>query len=212
MRATMSQGSRPFIQALFAKLPTGRVLDFGGGAGETAEMIQRVGHRVTVMDFDPGMLEGARKRGLATVQGDEAALDKLDGTFDHALLAHVVEHVQCPHETLLPRIHNRVRPGGRIVVAVPNAARLRNRAGLLLGHFSDGMVYQHVRFFTQRTLREELTRGGLRVLEERAFSYDAPTRLAARFSPNFGDELVFVCERPEGPLKTIPTTRSWAHV
>ena len=204
--------NREIIQSVFSRLPPGRVLDFGGGQGEIAAMVQARGHDVTVMDLDAEHLEVARASGLKTIQGDEDALDDMKETFDYAILSHVVEHVQCPHEKLLPRIHNRLKPGGKAVVAVPNVARLRNRAGLWLGHFSDGMVYQHVRFFTQFTLRSELTKGGFRVVEEIPFSYDWVTRVAARFSANFGDELIVVAERPPGPLKEIPRERTWKHV
>jgi 2-polyprenyl-3-methyl-5-hydroxy-6-metoxy-1,4-benzoquinol methylase len=209
--ARATPGGVPVIERLFAGFPRGRVLDFGGGDGAVAAVLQRLGHEVTVIDVDASALAEARRRGLDARCGDERALDGTSERWDHSLLSHVVEHVQCPHETLVPRIHNVVAERGKVVVAVPNAARLRNRAGLLLGRFSDGMVYQHVRFFTRGTLRDELARGGLRVVRELAHSYGPLTRLAACLSPGFGDDLIVVAERPPGPPRAIPVSPGWTH-
>lgn len=207
----MDAGSRTPIQRIFATLPPGRVLDFGGGRGDVADLARASGHDVTIIDIDEALLARARERGYRTLVGDERALDDLKETFDYALLSHVVEHIQTPHETIVPRIHNVLREGGRAVIGVPNVARLRNRAGLVLGHFSDGMVYQHVRFFTLHTLADELAKGGLRVVEEHAWGYDWPTRLAMKVSLNMADELYVVAERPPGPLREIPKVRGWVH-
>jgi S-adenosylmethionine-dependent methyltransferase len=83
-----------------------RVLDAGGGNGLNTEWLLREGHRVTLLDSDPAMLEQARLRLEETrlegrcriVQGTvEAIAEALPGEeFDLVVCHHVVEYLSDP--------------------------------------------------------------------------------------------------------------------
>jgi len=56
------------------------------------------------------------------------------GRVDVVLLAEVLEHVAAPHG-LLVKSREALRPGGSVIVSVPNIAHWSIRANLLRGHF-----------------------------------------------------------------------------
>jgi len=77
------------------------------------------------------------------------------GRVDVVLLADVLEHVAAPHG-LLVKSREALRPGGSVIVSVPNIAHWSIRANLLRGHFdyqeSGIMDATHLRWFTRETL------------------------------------------------------------
>lgn len=84
------------------------VLDSGGGSGNFAVPVARLGHRVTVVDPSPNALFALERRaaeaGVADlvtgVQGDALGLfDVVDrGAYDAVLLHGVLEHMDDPAE------------------------------------------------------------------------------------------------------------------
>jgi len=91
--------------------------------------------------------------------------------FDLALLLDVLEHVP-DSAALLREVAARVRPGGALLVSVPNVAHWSVRASLLAGRFDYAprgiMDRTHLRFFTRRTFRALLEDAGLEVVAEDA--------------------------------------------
>ncbi|MCO5170367.1 MAG: class I SAM-dependent methyltransferase [Planctomycetes bacterium] len=156
-----------------ARLPAGplRVLDVGAGRGHVARALLRARPALEVWGVEPG--DDAR-RDLASVAAQAlAALDEVPAGagFDAALLLDVLEHVATP-EALLADVVARVRPGGRLLVSVPNVAHWSMRAALLAGEFpyaERGILDRtHVRFFTRRSLGALLRGAGLVVEAESA--------------------------------------------
>lgn len=153
------------------------VLEVGAGAGHVTRVLAERGNRVTVLDVDAGALESAAPYASAAHVGDldVTPLDELvgPGPFDVVLMGDVIEHLRDPIAAL--RAARRVlRPGGSIVVSVPNVAHIDLRLHLFIGRWEYQPIglldTTHMRFFTRDTLEEALTQAGLRIVAlERVF-------------------------------------------
>lgn len=107
----------------FTRQP-GDLLDVGCGRGEFLEAAAEAGHQVLGIDHDPAMVEQARD--LPVQQGD--IFDFLQSTpdrYDAITAFHVIEHLAVREaEALIRLAADRLRTGGRLVVATPNPGSL----------------------------------------------------------------------------------------
>ena len=148
-----------------------RVLDLGCGGGHNGALLKRAGAREVVgVELDAGAAAQARKRLDAVVQGDLAHLDLVqlgDAPFDAILASDVLEHLAQPEE-VLARALTRLRPGGAVVVSLPNVAHVVVFANLLMKRWprrSSGIFDRtHLRFFAKRDMVRLLEGAGLHVL------------------------------------------------
>ena len=95
------------------------------------------------------------------------SLEKLDGeAFDVVVAADVLEHLPDPGRAL-DLLRPLVKPGGLLLVSLPNVANVTVRLALLFGRFSytpRGLLdASHLRFFTRRTGHALLVEHGFRV-------------------------------------------------
>ncbi|OGR81067.1 MAG: hypothetical protein A2X32_08985 [Elusimicrobia bacterium GWC2_64_44] len=102
--------------------PGDKILDAGCGAGNLLEKLK--GFDVTGVDISETLLAQARARisgqaGACVMFGNAEALPFPDATFDRAVCSEILEHVLNP-ETVLAELRRVVKPGGRIVLTVPN--------------------------------------------------------------------------------------------
>lgn len=145
--------------------PSGRLLDFGCGAGAFARFAAQSGYEV--VGLEPFSLGAERTEGSLRLihQPLEAAKAAL-GSFDVITLWHVLEHLTEPVATLRV-LAGLLAPGGAFVISVPNAASLQGRA------FGGGWFHldppRHLIHFTPPTLEACLGRAGLKV--ERQFPF-----------------------------------------
>lgn len=148
-----------------------RVLDLGCGGGYNGALLKRAGAREVVgVELHAGTAAQARKRLDAVVQGDLAHLDLAqlgDEPFDVILASDVLEHLAEP-EAVLARALTRLRPGGAVVVSLPNVAHVVVFANLLMKRWprrSSGIFDRtHLRFFAKRDMVRLLEGAGLHVL------------------------------------------------
>ena len=102
---------------------------------------------------------------------EEGIPDEVGDGFDVIVAADVIEHLSRPGEVL--RDMRRVlRPGGQVLLSVPNFAhwypRIRVAAGMF-GYDRRGILDEtHLRFFTRATLRRLVRASGFDILEEQA--------------------------------------------
>jgi SAM-dependent methyltransferase len=97
-----------------------QLLDFGCGDGIFLSVARALGADVTGIDVSASRTKAARSDGL-TILPDLAALDAEGrGPLDAVVLSQVLEHVADPL-ALLRAMHGRLRKGGILFVAVPNA-------------------------------------------------------------------------------------------
>ena len=121
------------------------VLDTGGGTGNFAVPVARLGHRVTVVDPSPDALFGLERRAAEAgvtdrvrgVQGDtQGLLEVVDrGAYDVVLCHGVLEYVDDPAESVR-NVVGALRDSGTLslLAASRNGAVL---ARALAGHFAD---------------------------------------------------------------------------
>ncbi len=115
------QNIRPFVR--------GKAVDVGGNDGKL--LAPYAGPVKIVLDLTPGKLREARGRGCQPVQGDMLSLPFASASLDTVILNNAFEHTPTPFETLeeLKRV---LRPGGRLILDLPNARSLRQLLNLFL--------------------------------------------------------------------------------
>ncbi len=148
-----------------------RVLDLGCGGGHNGALLKKAGAREVVgVERDPGAAREARGRLDRVVECDLAELDPDelgDEPFDAILASDVLEHLY-DAEGVLARAVTRLRPGGAVVISLPNISNVYVFSQLLLKTWprrSSGIFDRtHVRFFAKRDMVRLLRSAGLRVL------------------------------------------------
>ncbi len=154
---------------ILAQLGEGRgqlLLDVGAASGYLAERLTRQGWEVTCLERDPQLAAEASQKCRAVILADldECRLE-LDGLFDTILYADILEHLREPAR-VVKSLNRYLKPGGLVVISVPNVAHLWIRLQLLWGRFEyrdRGILDRtHLRFFTLATLRHFLDDVGLK--------------------------------------------------
>lgn len=136
------------------------VLDLGMGTGALGKFLRE--EKSVVADgvtFNPGEEAIAAQwyRKTAVLDLDNADLTAFfqPGSYDCIVCADVLEHLKNPHR-VLEVCRLLLKPGGRILVSVPNAGYCGLIAELLQGDFryrTEGLLdTTHLRFFTRRSL------------------------------------------------------------
>jgi 2-polyprenyl-3-methyl-5-hydroxy-6-metoxy-1,4-benzoquinol methylase len=162
--------AKPALLELFD--PRGmRILDLGCGGGHNGALLKQAGARwVGGVERDAGACAEARRRLDAAAHCDLMAFDPATfgpEPFDAILASDVLEHLVEP-EAVLGRALAHLRPGGLVVVSIPNVAHVYVFANLLLKRWprkTSGIFdATHLRFFAKRDMVALLEGGGLRVL------------------------------------------------
>jgi len=152
------------IQPVFRKLLTpylpvkkdARILDLGSGYGEFLYFLQRQGYEAAAgVDLDPKQVEIGRSLGVRNLTCGDARqlLRESSGQLDFVSAIDVLEHF--PKEKaieLLNLIYAALRPGGRFLCQVPNAA------AFYLPLFY--MDFTHETPFAPSSLKQALEMGG----------------------------------------------------
>jgi glycosyltransferase involved in cell wall biosynthesis len=163
--------SHAVILEMLAGRPASRILDLGCSGGLFAAHARAWGHQVTGVDYMeiPGVRDRTDHFVRASLEdGIPAAVG--DG-FDVVVAADVIEHLSRPGHALREMCRV-LRPGGQVLVSVPNFAhwypRMRVATGLF-GYDRRGILDDtHLRFFTRATLRRLVRASGFDILEEKA--------------------------------------------
>ncbi|HSC26189.1 MAG TPA: class I SAM-dependent methyltransferase [Vicinamibacterales bacterium] len=101
-----------------------RVLDAGCGEGV---LVDEYADRLRIEGLDPNYSSGRVRRGSLT------SLPYADASFDRALCLDVLEHLTFEEQPLaLEELRRVLRPGGKLLVSVPNLAHLQSRVHFLL--------------------------------------------------------------------------------
>jgi SAM-dependent methyltransferase len=97
-----------------------RVLDVGSGGGEFAHLLQTLGHEVVGVEPNRGYAEfSAVQYGITVTRGFAGDVALPADHFDLITIWHVLEHTDDPSR-VLAQLHSGLRPGGSLVVEVPN--------------------------------------------------------------------------------------------
>jgi SAM-dependent methyltransferase len=113
------------VRAWLDRLPAGtRVLDAGCGEGV---LVEEYAGRLAIEGVDPNYASASVRAGSVT------ALPFAPAAFDRALCLDVLEHLTYDDQPkALAELHRVVRPGGELLVSVPNLAHLQSRVHFML--------------------------------------------------------------------------------
>jgi 2-polyprenyl-3-methyl-5-hydroxy-6-metoxy-1,4-benzoquinol methylase len=147
---------------------TGKVLDVGCGRGQLGGAVRDLGWEVWGVENSPEACTTANTRLSGLVAADLNDMVSVrrglgDQTFDALIFSDVLEHVYDPR-TVLEKYLAFLKPGGRVVISVPNFVVWTNRLKLLFGRvdYTDTGVMDrtHIRLFTFRGARELVEASG----------------------------------------------------
>lgn len=187
-----------------SRLPPGSVVDLGCGPNPVVlYALAATGWNSAGVDLSTDFCESARRnaseRGL-TIRIENASVHETpfgDGEYDAAILSETLEHVPDEIErATLQEAFRIVRPGGHLLISVPNAASLFTRyqewrTGARIDH------PQHLREYTHARV--------LRLLEESGFRPLRSLRIPATDQPPWRARAAWTIDRiavlPEWSLK-----------
>jgi 2-polyprenyl-3-methyl-5-hydroxy-6-metoxy-1,4-benzoquinol methylase len=163
--------------------PNLSVLEVGCSSGYLGASLTAKGHRVTGVEPDPASAEAAASV-LAEVWigGLDTYLDAHpDARFDVLLFGDVLEHMVEPADALRRSLAH-LRPGGSVVVSLPNITHGSVRAMLLEGRFTyqdRGILDRtHLRFFSRTGIAQLMADAGLAL--ERLHEVGQPIDIVGR--------------------------------
>lgn len=158
---------------------TEEILEIGCGRGLTGEFLQnKLGCRVTGVELNSDIASDARSHISRVICGDIQELD-IEEKYDVVLATELFEHLNYPEDFLL-KMKSVLRPGGRIVLSVPNVGHYSVVEDLLAGRWDyvpiGLLCYTHFRFFTRRTLEDWVERSGITSYEITPQKTELPAR------------------------------------
>jgi len=148
--------------------PNGSVLDIGCASGGLLAALAGDASRRVGIEISQSAAAAAREVADEVIVGDIAdpLLTAGREPFDVVVLADVVEHTPLQGEALR-HAARWCRPGGAVVVSVPNIGHWSARVSLARGRweYAESGIFDrgHLRFFTERSLLDELAMVGLEI-------------------------------------------------
>jgi SAM-dependent methyltransferase len=192
------------VALLERHLGGGRLLEIGAAAGYFLDEARKAGFDCVGIEPAPGVAARARERfGLDVIAGFIEKADLPGRGFDAACAWHVVEHLAEPLPAL-SRVRGWLRPGGYLLIEVPNVesvyARRKGPGWLKLD------PDHHLGHYGPRPLARLLERSGFELLETETFPGLGYFRPARALGPTAlamqAKELVSVRARPRHPHPT----------
>ena len=146
----------------------GRLLDVGCATGIFLDGMRTLGWQVAGVEPTASAVEYARTRfALDVFEGRLEEAPFADHSFDVITLWDVLEHVHEPKQ-VLAKIHQLLRPGGLLVMSLPNPDSIEAR---LLGPYWAGWdLPRHLNLFRPRQLRQHLPQMGFEINKIRSFT------------------------------------------
>lgn len=162
--------SHAILLGVMGALPPSRVLDLGCSGGLLAARIRALGHEVTGVDCVE--VPGVRDRTDQFVRADleQGIPADVGAGYDVVIAGDVIEHLSRPRRALT-EIRHVLRPGGQLLLSVPNFAHWYPRTRTATGFFGydrRGILDEtHLHFFTRASLRRMVRSCGFDIIEER---------------------------------------------
>lgn len=144
------------------------VLEVGTATGYLTSELVKLGCAVTGIEQDAQMAEIARPycRNMCVENIEEMEFSRL-GRYDAIVFGDVIEHLRNPR-AVLEKLSGLLKPGGKILISIPNVANIWVRLNLLFGRFDYSRVgildETHLRFFTLKTAKQLAFDSGLDVI------------------------------------------------
>ncbi|MGI8667040.1 MAG: methyltransferase domain-containing protein [Jatrophihabitans sp.] len=161
--------SHAVMLRMLESLPPSRILDVGCSGGLFAERARAAGHHVTGVDCleIPGVRQRTDRFFVADLEAGLPA--EVGERYDVVVAGDIIEHLSRPGD-ILRQIRDVLRPGGQVLLSVPNFGHWYPRVRVLTGRFGydrRGILDDtHLRFFTRATLRRTVRAAGFDILDE----------------------------------------------
>jgi len=154
IRENARAGGESQLKTMQPFLPekVGRILDFGGGHGETARLFLPYSDEVYIVEQDPVCIEHIKKEPcLNLITGDDLTAEEYIGFFDLVILSNVLEHLTFPIRQVqfFSRILDK---DGLFFVEVPSESEFLKKSTL--------QMPQHINFFSPATFKSLIGRQG----------------------------------------------------
>jgi len=152
------------LQIIRERQPGGRLLDIGSSAGVFIGLAALAGYEAEGNDVDEAAvaISQAIFPGQTRV-GDVHSLDLPREHYDVVTLWNVIEHLREPVHTL-KCVHELLKPGGVVFLETPNHSlpilRANRSVARALGRPTFLIPYEHIMFFTPRTIGHALKAAG----------------------------------------------------
>ena len=122
--AMAREGVHETVEAILKDRPRGCVLDVPAGHGSIAHRLKRLGFDVSACDLYPELFE---LEDVDVRKGDlDSRLPYDDDSFDHVVCVEGLEHIENPANAIR-EFSRLMKPGGTIVVSVPNIMNIEER-------------------------------------------------------------------------------------
>jgi len=164
-----------------------RILDIGCGSGIDIENIRNANTHVTIeahgVELLPHYIIAAKEKSITitSINIEHDTIPFQEGYFDIIILNQILEHTK-ELFWILSEVGRVLKPGGSLIIGVPNLASLHNRVLLLIGHQPSCMQLYgaHSRGFTKNDFISFVTRGDVFHFDEYAGSnfYPFPPLIA----------------------------------
>ncbi|HVM59665.1 MAG TPA: class I SAM-dependent methyltransferase [Verrucomicrobiae bacterium] len=154
------------------------IMDLGCASGRLGERLREVGKAEKVYGvevFAPAAKE-AEKTYTTVHVGDLEDMElSYQDYFDYVICGDIVEHLRDPYRAM-ERIYSWLKPGGSILVCVPNVRNYAVLRDLIFRgeweYVSAGILDQtHLRFFTSKSCRRMLERAGFEPYHQQMIVY-----------------------------------------
>jgi SAM-dependent methyltransferase len=182
-RRLVLQDHLGFVLSALRGLDSGPVLDVGCGGALFGRLLRERGHQCLGLDFsDQAARVGWQRNGVPVAVGDFSVAPFAPATFAAITMFHVLEHLYEP-VAYIQSVIKYLRPGGKLIVQVPNAASWQF---LMFGENWNGVdVPRHLIDFRDRDVDALLEHCGLEVLRHKYFSLrDNPAGFASSLAPS----------------------------
>ncbi|MDT0157149.1 class I SAM-dependent methyltransferase [Microbacterium sp. ARD32] len=186
-------------------VPSGRVLDIGGGAGIHARALTDAGYAVEMIDPVPRHVDQARAAGVAASVADARELPFVDDAFDAAIMLGPLYHLASRDDRLraLREASRVVRPGGAVLAAglsryvafgatslgrpVPSPIPGEWAALIADGRPGPGLRFPAGHFHTAEELQAELEEADLEVVD--VLGVEGPAGLFLEQAGDVGEQV-----------------------
>jgi SAM-dependent methyltransferase len=141
----------------------GKLLDLGCGSGAFLDTMKQLGWETHGVEVSPKAAQVAVSKGHQVVVGlADEPLGYADDSFDLVYMSHTLEHTFSPTKALA-NIRRVLKPGGRLVLAVPNYGGIQ---AAMFGQFWSALdAPRHLFHFDSSTLRRYLEAAGFDIVD-----------------------------------------------